>query len=92
MMLNSEPEVVEIADMSEEDATKLLQEFCDNGFHGSLEETGLVLGRPEEELQRMLDGVEPVDDDLIMKIRGIAQQRGIDIGMQLPQEGDPAEV
>jgi hypothetical protein len=29
----------------------------------------------------MLDGSEDVDEDLIMKVRGIAQTRNIDIGV-----------
>jgi hypothetical protein len=88
MMLDSEPRTMQIADMSETDAVDMLRRFCENGFHGSLDEAGLVLGRPAEELQRMMDGLEPVDEDLIMKMRGIAQERGIDVGIQLAEDDD----
>jgi hypothetical protein len=92
MMLDSEPQVMEIADMSPSDATEMLSLFCENGFHGSVEEAALVLGRPEEELRRMLDGIEEIDEDLIMKVRGISQERGIDIGIQLPDDNDAGGV
>jgi hypothetical protein len=88
MMIDSEPQTMEIAEMSESDAVDVLRSFCDNGFHGSLEDAGLVLGRPVEELQRMIEGVEPVDEDLVMKVRGIAQERGIDIGLQLAADDE----
>lgn len=55
----------------------LLRNFCDGGFGGSVSEAAVVLGRTPEELEAMLNGDEPVDDDLEMKIRGVAQERGI---------------
>ena len=88
MLIDPETQVPEIADMTETDETEMLQSFIDNGFDGSLEQAGLVLGRPEEELQRMLDGVEPVDEDLVMKVRGIAQERGIDVDIQLADDDE----
>ncbi len=57
-----------------------LRSFCENGFEGDIAASALVLGRPEEEINRMLDGIEPIDEDLVMKLRGIAEERGIDIG------------
>jgi len=57
----------------------LLRNFCDNGFGGDLAEAALVLGRPQEELDSMINGNEAVDDDLEMKVRGIAQERGISL-------------
>ena len=86
MLLTSDIEVTEIAETSPEDTTESLREFCENGFDGNLEQAALVLGRPEDELRRMLEGTEEVDTDLVMKIRGIAQQRKIDIGIQFPDE------
>ncbi len=59
--------------------TELLRRFCDAGFNGSLAEAALVLGRETDELQQMLDGEMPVDEDLVMKIQGIAEERGIEI-------------
>ena len=59
--------------------TELLRRFCDAGFNGNLAEAALVLGRETDELQQMLDGEMPVDEDLVMKIQGIAEERGIEI-------------
>lgn len=58
---------------------EMLRNLCDNGFDGSLSATALVLGRDAGELEAMLDDHAVVDEDLIMKIRGVAEQRGIDI-------------
>jgi len=41
--------------------------------------SALALGRPVEEVQGWTGGAEPIDDDVIMKARGIAEQRGIAI-------------
>jgi hypothetical protein len=38
------------------------------------------MGRPEDELQRFLSGEEPIDDDFVMKMRGIAKERGVELG------------
>jgi hypothetical protein len=64
---------------TDEQGRELLQRLRDNGFGGDDAQLAQVLGRPVEEVQAWLDGSTPVDDDLIMKARGIAQQRGINI-------------
>lgn len=63
-----------------ENSAGILRSLCDDGFDGSVEETALVLGRTAEEIDGVLNGDEPLDEDLEMKIRGIAQERGIAIG------------
>jgi hypothetical protein len=60
-------------------ARQLLQRFCDNGFDGSVSACALVLGRTEGELGEMLHEDAAVDEDLVIKLRGIADERGIDI-------------
>lgn len=62
------------------DNRQMLQSFCDNGFDGSVAGCAMVLGRTPEEIDGMLNDDETVDEDLVMKIHGIAQERGIDIG------------
>jgi hypothetical protein len=57
----------------------LLQKLRDAGFDSSDEQLALALGRPVEEVQSWTGGAAPVDDDVIMKARGIAEQRGIEI-------------
>ncbi|MEP7211842.1 MAG: hypothetical protein ABI791_02125 [Acidobacteriota bacterium] len=61
-------------------AREMMTRLNESAGHGSLEELGLIMGRPEDELRRFLDGAEPIDDDFVMKMRGVAQERGIDLG------------
>ena len=64
---------------SESEGRALLKHLRDAGFEGSDEKLAIALGRPIEEVQGWTGGAEPVDDDVIMKARGIAKERGIDI-------------
>jgi len=64
---------------TESEGRALLKHIRDNGFEGSDEKLALALGRPVEEVEGWTGGAEPVDDDVIMKARGIAEQRGIAI-------------
>ena len=57
----------------------LLKQLRDNGFEASDEKLAVALGRPIEEVQAWTGGSEVVDDDVIMKARGIAKERGIEI-------------
>jgi hypothetical protein len=63
----------------------MLKAFCENGFDGSIEAAALALGRDDDEIQDMLQGDEHVDEDLVMKLRGIAYQRDIDIGVEFAE-------
>jgi hypothetical protein len=64
---------------SEAEGRALLKQLRDAGFEGSDEKFAIALGRPVEEVAELLGGAQPVDDDLVMKARGIAKQRGIEI-------------
>jgi hypothetical protein len=64
---------------SEAEGRELLKRLRDAGFEGSDDKLAVALGRPIEEVQGWMGGTEPVDDDVIMKARGIAEQRGIAI-------------
>jgi len=64
---------------TEDEGRALLKHLRDAGFAGSDEKLALALGRPIEEVQGWTGGTEPVDDDVIMKARGIAGERGIEI-------------
>jgi hypothetical protein len=57
----------------------LLRRLRDGGFESDNEKFAVALGRPVEEVAAWVDGAEPPDDDVIMKARGIAQERGIEI-------------
>ena len=59
---------------------ELLRRLRDTGFDGDDEKLAVALGRPIEEVQGWTgEGDEPVDDDVVMKARGIATQRGLNI-------------
>jgi hypothetical protein len=58
---------------------QILKQLRDNGFEGSDEKLAVALGRPPEQVEAWMSGAEPVDDDVIMKARGIAQDRNIEI-------------
>ena len=58
---------------------ELLRRLRDNGFESDDEKFAVVLGRPVKEVSAWMEGTEPPDDDIIMKARGIAQERGIEI-------------
>jgi hypothetical protein len=64
---------------SEAEGRVLLERLRDAGFEGSDEKLAIALGRPVEEVQGWVKGTEPVDDDVVMKARGIAKERGIEI-------------
>ncbi|MDX6611513.1 MAG: hypothetical protein QOD75_699 [Blastocatellia bacterium] len=64
---------------SQSEGRTLLTKLRDAGFDSSDEQLALALGRPVEEIQGWTGGAAPVDDDVIMKARGIAEQRGIEI-------------
>ena len=58
---------------------ELLRRLRDNGFGSDDEKFAVALGRPVEEVESWMDGSEPPDDDIIMKARGIAKERGIEL-------------
>ena len=85
----NEPERAEMEKRSEQEVDdrgttqsegrNLLKRLRDNGFESSDEKLAVALGRPLEQVEAWTNGAEPVDDDVIMKARGIAQDRNIEI-------------
>lgn len=57
----------------------MLRRLRDAGFEGSDEKLSVALGRPAEEIAAWMDNREAPDDDVIMKARGIAKDRNIEI-------------
>ena len=57
----------------------MLRRLRDEGFEASDEKLSVALGRPVEEVTAWREGRESPDDDIIMKARGIAGERGIEI-------------
>ncbi|MDQ3474243.1 MAG: hypothetical protein M3447_10955 [Acidobacteriota bacterium] len=64
---------------SEAEGRALLQHLRDAAFAGSDEKFAIVLGRPTEEVREMISGAGTIDDDVVMKARGIAKERAIEI-------------
>lgn len=76
---NEETNQVDDQGTSEAEGRELLRKLRDAGFEGSDEKLALALGRPAEEVAELLSGDGPVDDDVVMKARGIAEQRSVEI-------------
>lgn len=71
----------------QEEAKRMLTALRDRGFEGDNEQLAVALGRSIEQVQHFIDGTETIDDDVVMKAKGIAMHRGID--MDNHQEGSP---
>lgn len=64
----------------QEEAKRMLTALRDRGFDGDNEQFATALGRSIEQVQGWLDGTETIDDDVVMKARGIALNRNIEVG------------
>jgi hypothetical protein len=66
---------------SEAGGREILKRLRDEGFESDDAKLAVALGRPVEEVQGWMggDAGEPVDDDIVMKARGIAKERGIEL-------------
>lgn len=78
-MGDNESNAVDDQGTSEDEGRELLKRLRDAGFEGSDEKFALALGRPVEEVTAWMSEPRPVDDDVVMKARGIAKERGIEI-------------
>ncbi len=63
----------------QEEAKSILTRLRDQGFDGDNEKLAVALGRTIEQAEAMISGAETIDDDVIMKARGIAIHRGIEV-------------
>lgn len=63
----------------QEQAQHMIEALRDEGFNGDNEQVAKALGRTIEQVEGMIDGTETIDDDVVMKARGIALHRGIEI-------------
>jgi hypothetical protein len=75
----SSTEAVDDRGTNQSEGRALLKKLRDNGFDSSDEKLAVALGRPVEEVEAWTGGSEAVDDDVVMKARGIAKERGIEI-------------
>ena len=63
----------------QEGAQHLIEGLRNLGFNGDNERLAKALGRTIEQVEAMIEGEETIDDDVVMKARGIALNRGIQI-------------
>jgi plasmid maintenance system antidote protein VapI len=64
---------------NQEEAQHMLEALRDQGFDSDNERLAKALGRTIEQVDAMIKGAETIDDDVVMKARGIALNRGIEI-------------
>lgn len=63
----------------QETASAILERVRDDAFDSSDEKLALALGRPTEEVTRWMDGSEIIDGDVLLKVRALAIQRGVEV-------------
>ena len=71
--------IVDDRGTGQEKAARILRNLRDRAFEASDEKLALALGRPTEEVAGWNAGLELIDDDVVMKARGIAMHRGVHI-------------
>lgn len=71
--------IVDDRGTGQEKAARILRKLRDRAFEASDEKLALALGRPIEELAAWNAGQQAIDDDVIMKARGIAMHRGVHV-------------
>jgi hypothetical protein len=75
----SSEHIVDDRGTGQEKAAQILKRLRDRGFESSDEKLAIALGRPMEEVAAWSAGRQVIDDDVIMKARGIAMHRGVHI-------------
>ena len=71
--------IVDDRGTGQEKAARILRNLRDRAFEASDEKLALALGRPLEEITAWDAGLEVIDDDVVMKARGIAMYRGVHV-------------
>ena len=71
--------IVDDRGTGQEKAARMLLNLRDRAFDASDEKLALALGRPVEDVAGWNAGHELIDDDVVMKVRGIAMHRGVHI-------------
>jgi hypothetical protein len=71
--------IVDDRGTNQERAARILLALRDRAFEADNEKLAVALGRPVEEIAAWNAGVEVIDDDVVMKARGIALHRGVNV-------------
>ncbi len=64
----------------QQEAKRMLTALRDRGFNGDNGDLAVALGRSMEQVEAWMDGSETIDDDVVMKAKGIALNRDIALG------------
>ena len=79
-MQERDEQAVDAVGTTTTEGREIIQRLRDQGFEGDDEKLAVALGRPVEQVQSWTRGeAESVDDDIVMKARGIAKERGLNI-------------
>jgi hypothetical protein len=71
--------IVDDRGTSQKEAARMLLNLRDRAFDASDEKLAVALGRPLEEVAGWSAASPLIDDDVVMKARGIAMHRGVTI-------------
>jgi hypothetical protein len=71
------------AGTTNEMAVQIVRKLRDDAFDGSDEKLATALGRPVNEMRSWFDHSLTVDSDGLMKARGLAEQRNVEIPHEL---------
>ena len=69
--------IVDDRGTGQDKAVQILRKLRDRAFDASDEKLAVALGRPVQEVVDWNAGEELIDDDVVMKARGIAMHRGV---------------
>jgi hypothetical protein len=69
--------IVDDRGTGQQKAARIIRTLRDRAFEASDEKLAIALGRPMEEVAAWNAGRQVIDDDVVMKARGIAMHRGI---------------
>jgi hypothetical protein len=61
------------------EAINILKQIRDAAFDSDDQKLAIALGRPAEEIEAWTSGAEIVDGDVLMKARGLAIERGVQL-------------
>ncbi len=64
---------------TQSDAQEILRLLLSREFGGDIPLLAQALGRPTCEIEAVINYDENVDEDLLMKVKGLAQDRNVDI-------------
>jgi hypothetical protein len=71
--------IIDDNETTSDQARQLLESLIVKGFAGNVDASALALGEPAADIEEYLHEENEIGEDLLMKIRGIAMNREIEI-------------